>query len=177
MNAAFSRKRDRRDPDRGNCQPECRNEKQRQRDRASRSEEQRRASALFEEHKETDKQINQANEIDVEDPRRPLVNCIEIVEVSPVEAPTSGIRRAFDQVVDLAADAGLIEINLHVARVIVISSALLPLRLMPINRRPAATSPLGRRVAFDSFGDDAFVGVDPLDAVPGGVSCRAAGGS
>ena len=74
----------------------------------------RRASALLEEHEETDKQINQADGIDIEISRLPLVKRPEMVEVGPVGS--SAVRRALHHIVKLASNASLVEIDLHVAR-------------------------------------------------------------
>ena len=77
-------------------------------------EHKRRAPALFEENEETDKQVNQADDVDVEISRLPLVKRSEMIEVGPVGA--SVVRRPLHQVVKLASDASLIEIDLNVAR-------------------------------------------------------------
>ena len=74
------------------------------------------SSALFEENKEPDKQINQPDEIDVEISRRPLVNCVEMIEIGVIVATLFGIRGPLDQVVDVAADSRLVQIDLNVFR-------------------------------------------------------------
>ena len=76
----------------------------------------RRASSLFEQHEETDKQVDQTNQIDVDNSRRPLMNRAEVIEVGPVGATLGRVRRPLHQVVDLSTDARLFEIDLHVAR-------------------------------------------------------------
>ena len=54
----------------------------------------RRTSTLFEEHKEPDKQVDQADEIYVELSRCPLVSRAEIIKVGPVRAVRENRRSA-----------------------------------------------------------------------------------
>ncbi len=75
----------------------------------------RRTSALLEEYKETDEQIDQADSIDIEISRLPLVQRPEMIKIGPV-CPAA-VRRALHQIVKLASNVGLVEINLHVARI------------------------------------------------------------
>ena len=77
-----------------------------------------RAATLFEKNEETDEQIDQANQVDVEIAGRPLVNRIQIVRGRRSKTTLGWIRRPLDQVVKVAADARLIEIYLNVSGVI-----------------------------------------------------------
>jgi len=73
----------------------------------------RRASTLFEEDKETDKEVNQAEKIYVKDLRRPPMNGAKIIEVSPIEARVFRVGRSFHQVVKLTTNTSFVEINLY----------------------------------------------------------------
>src|SRR5687767_999540 len=76
----------------------------------------RRASTLFEKHKETDQQIHNADQVDVQDAWRPLMNSADVVEVSPVGSDFRRVGRPFNQVMQLAVLSDLFEIDLHVPR-------------------------------------------------------------
>ena len=53
-----------------------------------------RASTLFEEDKETNKEVNQAEKIYVKNLRRPAMNGAKIIEVSAVEPRVFRVRKA-----------------------------------------------------------------------------------
>src|SRR5687767_9246491 len=73
-----------------------------------------RPSALLEKYKEADEQINDADQVDVQDARRPLMNPADAVEVGPIFLRFRSVRRPLHQVMQLAVDPCLLEINLHV---------------------------------------------------------------
>src|SRR5215213_487575 len=79
-------------------------------------ERERRPPTLLEEHKETDEEIHQADEVDIDDSGRPFMNCAEMIEVGPVSPHSRRIGRALHQVMKLASNLCLIEIDLHVSR-------------------------------------------------------------
>ena len=128
----------------------------------------RRAAALFEEHEETDAQENDADEIDVQHARRPLVNRAELVEVGPVSAHVGRVGRPLHQVMQAAADACLFEINLDVACGSNLFSPAAAVEAdaeqLIAGKQPGAVR---RGTLFDTPGDDAVMSVYPLDAVPG----------
>jgi hypothetical protein len=94
------------------------------------------------------------------------MNRAEVIEIGPVSTG-SGIRRAHHQVMQLASDAGLFEINLHVSRG---GNLLRPCIWIEtdadqtIARQQPGT--IGCGTAFDGFRYNALFGVDPLDAIP-----------
>ena len=73
----------------------------------------RRTAALFEEHEETDEQVDHADEVDVDHSRRPLMEGAKVGKIGPISR-ISRIARALHQVVQLTVHARLIQINLHI---------------------------------------------------------------
>ena len=129
-------------------------------------EHKRRASALFEKNKETNDQINDADQIDVEISRLPLVKISEVIEVGPVGAGFV-VRRSFHEVVQLAVDTSLIEIDLNVAGK---PDFLGPAAVEADPNQTVARQqprPFRGGASLDRLGDDAVGGVDPFNAVPG----------
>jgi len=70
---------------------------------------------LFEKYKEADEEINDADQVDVQNTWRPLVDPGNAVEVGPVFPGFGRIRRPLYQVVQLAGDARLLEIHVDVS--------------------------------------------------------------
>src|SRR6185436_4909693 len=75
-----------------------------------------RASALLKQNKETDKQIDDADEMDVDGAWIPFVNSFEPVEICVVKAGFRRVRGALHQIVDLAADLDPLKVYLYVSR-------------------------------------------------------------
>src|SRR2546430_1860763 len=73
----------------------------------------RRATALLENYEQSDEEINDADQVDVEIECGQIVNRTEVVEVGVIVTSLCRIRRPFNQVVNFAAAARLIQIQLN----------------------------------------------------------------
>src|SRR6266571_8897759 len=73
----------------------------------------RRAPALLENYEQADEEIDDADQVDVKIARRQIVNRAQVVEVGVIVTSLRRIRRPFDQVMNLATDTRLIEIQLN----------------------------------------------------------------
>src|SRR6266700_2858800 len=77
----------------------------------------RRASALLEEDKEPDHQIDQTDQVDVEITGGPTLNGTKMVNVGPVVTALHRIRRSFEQIMNFTIDSRLVQVHLDVAGV------------------------------------------------------------
>src|SRR6185369_2405936 len=127
----------------------------------------RRASSLFEEDKKADQQENYTYQVDVDNSRRPFMKRAEMIQVGPVSTRIGSVRRPLHQVMDLAVETCLIEVNLHVASggdlfgpgVVVESDADQDV----VGSHPC---PLGRRTMLDAVSFDSGFRINPLDTIP-----------
>src|SRR5690242_21829338 len=71
----------------------------------------RRAATLLEQDEETDQQIRETDQVDVDDAWRPAVNRAQVVEVGPVVLCLGRIGRTLHSIVQLTAYARLVQID------------------------------------------------------------------
>src|SRR2546421_643675 len=74
------------------------------------------AAALLEDDEQTDEEIDDPDQIDVEIARGPTANRAEIVQVGVVVTSFGRIRRPLNQVVNLMSNACLIQVDLNLLR-------------------------------------------------------------
>jgi hypothetical protein len=134
-----------------------------------------RATALLEDDKQANAEVNQSDEVDVKVTWRGGLNGAQIVEVGIVETHLSRKRRTFNQVVDLAADSLSLEIHLHARRVadrfatwaardVFASIAVRTNSNQMIARNDSGSCGSGFRL--NRLGNDALPGIHPSDAIP-----------
>jgi len=95
---------------------------------------------------------------------------VEVIDVSVVVTAFLRIRRTLNQVMDLAANPGLFQINLHIRSahdwlVLLVALAIESDGDQPISREQSRSR--SRRVRLDSLGNDPLLSIGPADAVPG----------
>src|SRR5438477_178203 len=75
-----------------------------------------RAASLFENHEQSDEQVNQPNDIYVDAARGPVVHGAQTVQVRVVITGFGRIRGPFDQVMNLTTDACRVQVELDFVR-------------------------------------------------------------
>ena len=92
---------------------------------------------------------------------------VKVVQIRVIKSAFFGVRGAFNQVVNLAVDLSLVQINLYFfsATLWLIVNIIQTDSQQPIARHDLG--PRGRGTGFNCFGNDPLPGVAPANAIPG----------
>ena len=135
----------------------------------------RRAATLLEDHEQAHAEIDQTDQIEVQIARGPIRNRSQVIEISIVVTGFRREGRTFDKVMNLAADARLLEVDLDVpgrtdlfasrpaGNLCTSSTAWANSEKVIAGNQPR---PGGCRSGLDRLGDDALRAIDPGDAIP-----------
>ena len=126
------------------------------------------SSPLLKENKETNKQVNEAEEIYVDCTRRPPVYGVKSIQVGVIESCLFGIGRPLHQIVYLSTYLGSIQIHLHIPGAgdhFILTDSIEAYAYKLISRQEPRS--LAGGVPVQIPGNDPIFGVNPLDAVRG----------
>ena len=134
-----------------------------------------RSPALLENHKQTDEQIDQTNQVDVKIAGCPIRDCSQVIQICVIGSRLDRIRRTLDQVMNLAAHVSLVQIDLNVPGINYLFAFLAAgdffasITSHADGQQAIAGNHLrssGSRIWFNSPGDYALGRVNPGDSIP-----------